>query len=131
MPAIEQLVVPPFVAVEVPARRRHDAEKRGTVRLRLRGDRETAVVGQRRECIEAGAHVEFAALAIEQGEVDRHPARMRRTAARIGDSVEPRELITVIAGDAADIETRLTIERAESRKQAMALLLMSPEFQRR
>ena len=28
-------------------------------------------------------------------------------------------------------ETRLTIERAESRKQAMALLLMSPEFQRR
>ena len=35
------------------------------------------------------------------------------------------------SGDAADIETRLTIDRAESRKQAMALLLMSPEFQRR
>lgn len=52
-------------------------------------------------------------------------------AARVGDVFEPRELIDVIAGDAASNETRLTIERAESRQQAMALLLMSPEFQRR
>jgi uncharacterized protein (DUF1800 family) len=52
-------------------------------------------------------------------------------AARIGDAFEPRELIDVIAGEAASKETRLTIERAESRQQAMALLLMSPEFQRR
>src|SRR5205085_5660567 len=54
-----------------------------------------------------------------------------QTAARIGDSVEPRDLLQMVAGDAANVETRLTIERAESRKQAMALLLMSPEFQRR
>ena len=33
--------------------------------------------------------------------------------------------------DAASPETRRTIERAESRQQALALLLMSPEFQRR
>jgi uncharacterized protein (DUF1800 family) len=52
-------------------------------------------------------------------------------AERSGDNVEPRDLINVIAGDAATIETRRTIELAESRKQAMALLLMSPEFQRR
>ncbi len=52
-------------------------------------------------------------------------------AARIGDAFEPRELIDVIAGEAVSKETRLTIERAESRQQAMALLLMSPEFQRR
>ena len=32
---------------------------------------------------------------------------------------------------AASAETRRTIERAESRQQALALLLMSPEFQRR
>ena len=52
-------------------------------------------------------------------------------AARVGDAFEPRELIDVIAGEAASKETRTTIERAESRQQAMALLLMSPEFQRR
>ena len=52
-------------------------------------------------------------------------------AARVGDAFDPRELIEVIAGAAASRETQQTIERAESRQQAMALLLMSPEFQRR
>ncbi len=52
-------------------------------------------------------------------------------ASRIGDAFDPRELIEVIAGAAASKETQQTIERAESRQQAMALLLMSPEFQRR
>lgn len=52
-------------------------------------------------------------------------------AARTGDAFDPRELLEVIAGAAAAKETRLAIERAESRQQAMALLLMSPEFQRR
>ena len=52
-------------------------------------------------------------------------------AARIGDAFDPRELIDIIAGAAASKETQQTIERAESRQQAMALLLMSPEFQRR
>ena len=52
-------------------------------------------------------------------------------AARVGDAFDPRELLEVIAGAAASKETQLTIERAESRQQAMALLLMSPEFQRR
>src|SRR5579871_2705243 len=50
---------------------------------------------------------------------------------RTGDNVEPRDLINVVAGDAATPETKRAIELAESRKQAMALLLMSPEFQRR
>ena len=52
-------------------------------------------------------------------------------ASRTGDAFDPRELIEVIAGGAASKETQQTIERAESRQQAMALLLMSPEFQRR
>jgi uncharacterized protein (DUF1800 family) len=52
-------------------------------------------------------------------------------ASRIADSIDPRELLEVIAADAASPETRRTIERAESRQQALALLLMSPEFQRR
>jgi uncharacterized protein (DUF1800 family) len=54
-----------------------------------------------------------------------------RIAARVGDAFDPRELLEVIAGAAAARETELAIERAESRQQAMALLLMSPEFQRR
>ncbi|ETR78465.1 hypothetical protein X566_12950 [Afipia sp. P52-10] len=52
-------------------------------------------------------------------------------AARLGDAYEPRELIDVVAGAAASQQTRQTIARAETRQQAMALLLMSPEFQRR
>jgi uncharacterized protein (DUF1800 family) len=52
-------------------------------------------------------------------------------ASQIADSVDPRELLDVALADAASSETRQTIERAESRQQALALLLMSPEFQRR
>ncbi|MDB5504240.1 MAG: hypothetical protein JWR89_4142 [Tardiphaga sp.] len=51
--------------------------------------------------------------------------------ARIADSIDARELLDVIAGEAASSETRNTIARAETRQQALALLLMSPEFQRR
>ena len=50
---------------------------------------------------------------------------------RIADSIDPRALLDVVAGDAASAETRQTIERAESKQQAFALLLMWPEFQRR
>jgi uncharacterized protein (DUF1800 family) len=52
-------------------------------------------------------------------------------ASRAGNTVDPRDLLELVAADAASEETRLTIERAESRQQALALLLMSPEFQRR
>lgn len=50
---------------------------------------------------------------------------------RVADSFDPRALLDVVAGEAASTETRQTIERAESKQQAFALLLMSPEFQRR
>jgi uncharacterized protein (DUF1800 family) len=52
-------------------------------------------------------------------------------ASRLADGVDPRDLLELVAADAASAETRRTIERAESRQQALALLLMSPEFQRR
>jgi len=54
-----------------------------------------------------------------------------QASARLPDSLDPRELLELAAADAASEETRRTIERAESRQQAMAILLMSPEFQRR
>jgi uncharacterized protein (DUF1800 family) len=54
-----------------------------------------------------------------------------RVASRLADSIDPRDLLELAVADAASQETRRTIERAESRQQALALLLMSPEFQRR
>jgi uncharacterized protein (DUF1800 family) len=54
-----------------------------------------------------------------------------QASARLPDSLDPRELLELAAADAASEETRRTIARAESRQQAMAILLMSPEFQRR
>ncbi len=54
-----------------------------------------------------------------------------RVASKLADSIDPRDLLELAAADAASQETRRTIERAESRQQALALLLMSPEFQRR
>ncbi|MDB5564482.1 MAG: uncharacterized protein JWP84_1048, partial [Tardiphaga sp.] len=54
-----------------------------------------------------------------------------QVSARIADSIDARELLDVVAGDAASSETRNTIARAETRQQALALLLMAPEFQRR
>jgi uncharacterized protein (DUF1800 family) len=54
-----------------------------------------------------------------------------QASARLPEAIDPRELLELAAADAASEETRQTIERAETRQQAMALLLMSPEFQRR
>lgn len=51
--------------------------------------------------------------------------------ARLGPNIDPRDLLEFAAADAASVETRRTVERAESRQQALALLLMSPELQRR
>jgi len=50
---------------------------------------------------------------------------------RIGNTIDPRDLLELAVADAASVETRRTIEHAESRQQALTLLLMSPEFQRR
>jgi uncharacterized protein (DUF1800 family) len=44
---------------------------------------------------------------------------------------EPDEMIDVALGPLASRETRETVKHAESRPQALALLLMTPEFQRR
>jgi uncharacterized protein (DUF1800 family) len=54
-----------------------------------------------------------------------------RIASRIAAGLDPRDLLELAAADAASEDTRRTIERAETRQQALALLLMSPEFQRR
>ena len=52
-------------------------------------------------------------------------------ASRLADGIDPLDLLELVVADAASPDTRRTIERAESRQQALTLLLMSPEFQRR
>jgi len=52
-------------------------------------------------------------------------------AKRLGNLADPEEALDAVAGEAASAQTRQAIGRAASREQAMALVLMSPEFQRR
>jgi uncharacterized protein (DUF1800 family) len=44
---------------------------------------------------------------------------------------EPDSLLTALFGTTVSAETRQTVARADSREQALAMILMSPEFQRR
>jgi uncharacterized protein (DUF1800 family) len=50
---------------------------------------------------------------------------------RVKDIGDPLSVLDTVAGVAASPETRQAVAHAESRPQAMAILLMSPEFQRR
>jgi uncharacterized protein (DUF1800 family) len=52
-------------------------------------------------------------------------------AERIADTVEPDAVLATALGPLASPETRQAIARAETRPQALVLLFMSPEFQRR
>ena len=52
-------------------------------------------------------------------------------AGRVKELINPSELLDTVAGEAASTETRQAVARAESRQQGLAVLLMSPEFQRR
>jgi uncharacterized protein (DUF1800 family) len=54
-----------------------------------------------------------------------------RFATQVAEALDPPALIDEVLGPLASNETRQTVARAESRTQAFALLLMSPEFQRR
>jgi uncharacterized protein (DUF1800 family) len=54
-----------------------------------------------------------------------------RIADRWRDALNPLDVLDEIAGPVASPETRQAIARAESKQQGLALLLMSPEVQRR
>ncbi len=54
-----------------------------------------------------------------------------QAARRLGGQLDPKAALDVALGPLASAETRQTINRAESRPQALALLFMAPEFQRR
>ena len=64
------------------------------------------------------------------------PPRLRPIAAnqlarRVGGQADPRAVFEEALAPIASTETRQAITRAESRPQALALLFMAPEFQRR
>lgn len=52
-------------------------------------------------------------------------------ARQAGGALDPRDLADQLMGEGLSAETRQAIARAETRPQGLALLLMSPEFQRR
>ncbi len=52
-------------------------------------------------------------------------------ARRFAGRTEPTQMLDAVFGPLASGETRQTVARAESREQALALLLLAPEFQRR
>ena len=52
-------------------------------------------------------------------------------AAKMRDPPNPSDLLDALCGSAASSEARLAVAHAESRQQGLALLLMSPEVQRR
>jgi uncharacterized protein (DUF1800 family) len=52
-------------------------------------------------------------------------------ARRLGADADPRQVFEEVLAPLASAETRQAITRAESRPQALALLFMAPEFQRR
>jgi uncharacterized protein (DUF1800 family) len=49
----------------------------------------------------------------------------------VAPDVEPKEVMDVALGPLATEDTRLAVARAESKTQALTLLVMAPEFQRR
>ena len=56
---------------------------------------------------------------------------VRPTPARLATGMDPLELLDSGLGPLASADTRDTIARAESRTQALALLVMTAEFLRR
>ncbi len=54
-----------------------------------------------------------------------------QAARRFGDRIDPKAVLETALGPLASADTRQTVNRAESRPQALALLFMAPEFQRR
>jgi uncharacterized protein (DUF1800 family) len=54
-----------------------------------------------------------------------------QTARRAAQATDPRQLVDGALGQLASVETRQAVARAETRPEAVALLLMSPEFLRR
>jgi uncharacterized protein (DUF1800 family) len=54
-----------------------------------------------------------------------------RTAGRLGNRVDARQLAEQSLGPLLSVDTKTQIDRAADGPQALALLLMSPEFQRR
>lgn len=54
-----------------------------------------------------------------------------QAARQVKDIGNPNDMLDAVIGPSASPETRQAVDRAESKQQGLALLLMAPEFQRR
>ena len=52
-------------------------------------------------------------------------------AERVTGRVDPQDVIETVFGSSVSLELKQAVSRAESRQQALVLLFMSAEFQRR
>jgi uncharacterized protein (DUF1800 family) len=52
-------------------------------------------------------------------------------AERMADKVDPQDVMESVLGSTVSTEVKQAVGRADSRQQALALLFMSVEFQRR
>jgi uncharacterized protein (DUF1800 family) len=71
---------------------------------------------------------------VEAAWIDGVPRRLdiaNKFAGRLAAATDPMVLLESSLGPLASADTRGTIARAESRNQALALLVMTPEFLRR
>ena len=87
---MKQLIMPPFVPIVIPPGTGHDAEKQGAVALGFGTDIEVAVVRQRGEGIEFGAHDKRLSVSIDERQIDGDAARMGRAAPRVGEELRIR-----------------------------------------
>jgi hypothetical protein len=89
-PGVEQLIMPPFIAIKIPTRGCHDTHKEMPVALGIATDIRIAVMGQRRKRIERGAHIQVVSSLVDQCQVDGNAARMRRCAPGVGKEFRVR-----------------------------------------
>ena len=89
---MKQLIMPPFVSIEVPSGVGHDSEKQRAVALGLGIDAGIAMVRQRREGVELGAHGERPAVPVDERQIDGDAARMWRSAPGVGEKLRIRRM---------------------------------------
>ena len=81
---MKQLIMPPFVPIEIPSSGGHDAEEQGTVALGFGSDIEVAMVRQRGKSVEFRTHGKRLAVLVHERQVNGNTTGMGRSTPRIG-----------------------------------------------
>ena len=87
---MKQLIMPPFVPIEIPSGGGHNSEEQGAVALGLGPDIKVAMVRQRGKGIEFRAHVERPAVPVHERQINGNAAGMGRSAPRVSQKLGVR-----------------------------------------